>query len=208
MTKNDANNKEHIIGMNKVFKCLGTSNHTDKIREENDYYATDPIAIDVLLNEGNVKFHKNIWECACGEGHLSERLKQYGYNVLSTDKIDRDYGDGCLDFLTCNETWNGDIITNPPYKDALEFVKHSLDIVQDGYYVAMLLKLLFLETKARKQLFKDYPLKYLYVSSSRIMCAKNAEFERMKQGGGGAIAYGWYVWQKGYKGESIIKWIN
>ena len=50
--------------------------------------------------------------------------------------------------------------------------------------------------------------KHIYVSSSRILCAKNAEFERMKQGGGSAIAYAWYVWEKGYKGNTILKWIN
>ena len=27
-------------------------------------------------------------------------------------------------------------------------------------------------------------------------------------GGGSAVAYAWYVWEKGYKGETIIKWIN
>lgn len=40
------------------------------------------------------------------------------------------------------------------------------------------------------------------------MCAKNANFEEMKQGGGSAVAYAWYVWEKGYNGDTIIKWIN
>ena len=41
------------IGNNKsIYTTLGASNHTDKEREENDYYATDPIAIDKLLNGG------------------------------------------------------------------------------------------------------------------------------------------------------------
>jgi len=34
---------------NSVYKTLGASNHTDKEREKDDYYATDPIAIDKLL---------------------------------------------------------------------------------------------------------------------------------------------------------------
>ena len=33
---------------NSIFKTLGASNHTDKERESQDYYATDPIAIDKL----------------------------------------------------------------------------------------------------------------------------------------------------------------
>ena len=32
------------------FITLGASNHTDKVREVNDFYATDPIAIDKLVS--------------------------------------------------------------------------------------------------------------------------------------------------------------
>ena len=46
-----------------------------------------------------------------------------------------------------------DILTNPPYKLAKEFVEHALEVVEDGYYVVMFLKLTFLEGKARKELF-------------------------------------------------------
>lgn len=55
---------------------------------------------------------------------------------------------------------------------------------------------------------KTYPPRYVYVSRSRILCAKNGMFEEMKAGGGSAVAYAWYEFQKGYKGVSIIKWIN
>lgn len=37
---------------NSVFKTLGASNHTINKREEDDYYATDPRAIDYLINGG------------------------------------------------------------------------------------------------------------------------------------------------------------
>ena len=33
-----------------MFVTLGASNHTDKVREINDFYATDPIAIDKLVD--------------------------------------------------------------------------------------------------------------------------------------------------------------
>lgn len=72
----------------------------------------------------------------------------------------------------------------------------------------MFLKVQFVEGKERKRLFTEFPPKVIYVSSSRIMCAKNAEFDKMRAGGGSAVAYAWYVWEKGYKGETIVKWIN
>lgn len=36
---------------NNVFTVLGASNHTDKERQEMDYYATDPVAAELLLKE-------------------------------------------------------------------------------------------------------------------------------------------------------------
>lgn len=107
-----------------------------------------------------------------------------------------------------NTTFYGDIITNPPYKYATEFVQHALEVVTDGYKVAMFLKLTFLEGKARKQLFKKYPPKVIYVSSSRLQCARNGDFDKYKKGTGTAIAYAWFVWQKSYTNETVVKWIN
>lgn len=48
----------------------------------------------------------------------------------------------------------------------------------------------------------------IYVSSSRLLCAKNGEFQKMREGGGSAVAYGWYIWKKGYQGETTVKWFN
>ncbi len=166
------------------------------------------MAIDVLIKDGEVEFQNPIWECACGGGHLSEKLKQYGYNVYSSDLIDRGYGQSGIDFLKCTTGWKGDIVTNPPYKYAKEFIEHAMELITDGNRVFMFLKIQFLEGKARKELFKKYPPKCVYVSSGRILCAKNAKFEEMRAGGGSAVAYAWYEFEKGYTGETKLKWIN
>lgn len=59
-----------------TYVTLGASNHTDKEREENDYYATHPIAAQWLMKIEALD--KNIWECACGCGHLSEEFLRGG----------------------------------------------------------------------------------------------------------------------------------
>lgn len=128
--------------------------------------------------------------------------------MRSSDIVDR-CGNEIKDFLGMdNLEWNGDIITNPPYKYAVDFIYKSLSIIPEGRKVAMFLKVTFLEGKERKNLFHAFPPKVIYVSSSRILCAKNGDFQKMKDGGGSAVAYAWYVWEKGYKGDTIIKWIN
>lgn len=189
-----------------VYTTLGASNHTDEEREINDYYATDSIAIDVLLSKALLS-HK-VWECACGAGNLSKRLSDFGHDVKSTDLIYRGYGIGGIDFLQCTDTFDGDIITNPPYKYAKEFIEHALTLIPTGRKVFMFLKLQFLEGKARRTLFDTGQLKTVYVSSSRILCAKNGDFEKMRKGGGSAVAYAWYEFEKGYKGKTVIEWIN
>ena len=87
-----------------AFVCNGASNHSEEERETNDYYATEPKAIDILLNEGKIKLSSTVLEPACGEGHLSKRLEECGYKVKSSDIINRGYGE-VKDFFDIKE-WN------------------------------------------------------------------------------------------------------
>ena len=125
---------------------------------------------------------------------MSEVLKAAGYNVTSSDLIDRGYG--AVKSIFDYEHFNGDIITNPPYKLALDCVKKSLDIVDNGRKVAMFLKIQFLESKARREFFEQCPPKVLYVASRRLMCAKNGDFEQYK---GAAMSFCWFIWEKAIK---------
>ena len=186
-----------------IYATLGARKYAREEREINDYYATEPKALELLLREE--QFSKKVWECACGEGHLSKVLIAHGHEVFSTDLIDRGYGLGGVDFLTWDIPYDGDIITNPPYRFALEFVKKGLALVTEGHKVAMFLKLQFLEGKARRTLFDETPPRKVYVSSSRLHCAMNGDFDKYSNS---AVAYAWFVWEKGYKGEPVIKWIN
>lgn len=206
MSRERARGSKDWIGNQKsIYTTLEASNHTDKERQQHDYYATEPKAMELLLTEES--FHPVVWECACGEGHLSKVLEANGFEVISTDLIYRGFGDPePLDFLKNTlENFEGDIITNPPYKYALEFVEQALNSVQPGRKVAMFLKLTFLEGQKRKDFFLHNPPKTIYVSSSRLMCAMNGEFEKCSSR---AVAYAWFVWEKGFKGDPVIKWIN
>lgn len=187
-----------------VHSALGARNYAQNERECNDFYATEPKALELLLKEET--FSKNIWECACGQGHLSEVLKTYGYNVLSTDLIDRGYGRGGIDFLKCNDLFDGDIITNPPYKYALEFVKKSLEIIPEGHKAAMFLKLQFLEGKTRRKFFDKTPPAKIYVASGRLRCAMNGDSNKYSKST--AVAYAWFIWEKGNTKPPVISWFN
>jgi hypothetical protein len=188
-----------------VFTILGASNHSLGVRHKEDFYATEPRAVNMLLDKE--QFSKNIWECACGNGHISKELIKKNYSVRSSDLVKRNYECEEKDFLciTNNSSWNGDIITNPPYKFCTEFVYKAMSIIDNGNKVAMFLSIMFLESKTRKELFKIYPPKVIYVASSRLNCAKGGDFEKFQSS---ARCYAWFVWEKGFQGDPIIKWIN
>lgn len=196
--------KDWIGNFNSIYKTLGASNHTDHDRAEHDYYATDPDAVKELLKVES--FSSRIWEPACGELHISNVLMENGYTVYNTDIVDRGYVDETIDFLTTIETdLDVDIITNPPYNKAKEFVERALETISDGHKVAMLLKLTFLEGAKRGDLFDTQPPKKVYVFRRRTKCAMNGNFEGM---GSSAVAYAWFVWEKGFNGKPIIDWIK
>ena len=186
-----------------TYSTLGASNHSSEDRQEDDFYATDPKAVEALLKVE--KFTPYILEPACGMGHISHTLEQAGYEVISQDKVYRGYGlKEPKDFFEIEKTMKMDIVTNPPYKYAAEFVEHALDIVDEGSKVAMFLKLTFLESIKRLKLFKKYPPQTVYVFSKRQVCAKNGDFDAANTA---AVAYAWFVWKKGFTGDPVIKWL-
>lgn len=185
-----------ILSMNGISKTA--------IREENDFYATDPRAVKDLLRYET--FDKNIWECACGEGNISKVLKEHRYNVYSTDLIDRGYPDEVLDFLKSDIKFKGDIVTNPPFKYTNEFILKSLDSIEYGNKVAMYLKINFLSgIKRFNEIYSKYPPYKVYVYSGRYACSKNNTPEGFK---GGAMDFVWLIWEKGKLGPTELKWIK
>jgi hypothetical protein len=179
----------------------GFRNNSTHERERHDYYATDPIALEKLLQQ-DIKF-KNVWECACGEGNLSEVLKKYGIHGRSSDLIDRGYGE-VINFLTYRSKWEGDIITNPPYKYATEFACKALEIIPKGFKVAFFLPQRYLSSKGRYYLFTQTPPEFVYAFSGRVRCALNNNWEKYSSN---AVDYMWVIWEKGYFGETILRWI-
>lgn len=188
-----------------VYANLGASSHSDTERENNDYYATPPSAVEELLKRE--KFCHYVLEPAVG-GSIADVLVNNGYEVQSMDIIDRGYDKTEVrDFLSvCKDDvrMSPDIITNPPYALAKEFVEHALDISMDSVKVAMFLKIQFLESKKRYDLFKKYPPKKIYVFVNRVNCGKNGIFGKESS----AVCYAWFVWEKGYTGLPQVDWIG
>ena len=105
--------KDWTGNSNSIYKTLGASNHTDKERETNDFYATESKAAELLLEVE--QFSHTIWENAVGAGDLADVFVKNGHKVRASDIVDRGYPNTeIIDFLTYNEPIGTDIITNPP----------------------------------------------------------------------------------------------
>lgn len=165
------------------------------LRQAEDWYVTPPECTTGIL--GVETFRQSIWEPACGDGAISEVLKEKGHKVLSTDLIDRGYisGKGGMDFLktSINPGYSFDIVTNPPYKLAEQFIDHAHHL--GAGKVAMLLRLAFLEGVGRRdRLFASRPPARVWVMSKRPTLWHGADPAGRKTTGG-ATAYAWFVWE-------------
>lgn len=168
-------------------------------RPDGDFYPTPPEATLALLAEE--KFTGTIWEPACGNGAMSKVLEDAGHVVMSSDLYDRGFGETSVDFLKTTRSVEN-VVTNPPFKLAQEFVEHSLNCTTGK--VAMLCKLVFLEGQKRRSFFESTPLARVHVFSKRVNFYREGEKGKL---GTSMMAFAWFVWEHGHEGPPTINWI-
>lgn len=173
---------------------------TSPNRPANDFYPTPPLATEALLAVET--FTGTIWEPACGDGSMSKVLEAHGHTVISTDLIDRGYGEAPHDFLTSTQT-AANIITNPPFTLAESFVR--LALARSTGKVAMLCKIQFLEGTKRRTLFETTPLARVWVFSKRLTLRRNGV--TAPAAASGMLCFAWHIWQHGYTGAPTIGWL-
>ena len=165
-----------------------------------DFYPTPKWATHALIDNEN--FQGPIWECACGNGAMSEVLELTGQEVYSSDLYDRGYGASGIDFLTENRT-SDNIITNPPYNAAESFVSKGMKSANRKF--ALLLRLAFLEGGNRaRTIYSNCPPSRVWVFSERITFYPAGS----KIKGSGTTAYAWFVWDKESTTATELKWLK
>ena len=176
------------------------------LREFHDFYATHPSCTRDILREE--EFCHYILEPFCGVGCISEVLKDYNFEVESYDLIDRGYGKRGDFFSTPYEVDKYDIISNPPYNDKLiDVISRCISLCY--HKVALIMPLRYLSGEGRYNgVYRNFPPVRVYVYQERINIAKNADFQTYNDAGANLEIYAWYVWEKGHKGKTELKWIK
>lgn len=164
-----------------------------------DFFPTPRWATHALIE--NEEFTGDIWECACGNGAMSEVLELTGSNVFSSDLYDRGFGQAGVDFLQPSRK-SDNIVTNPPFNAAEGFVRSGL--ASSGKKFALLLRLAFLEGANRQRtIFNEFPPSRVWVFSERITFYPEGAVRK----GSGTTAYAWFVWDKAAAGRPELKWL-
>ena len=197
--------------MKDSLKVLGT--HSQSERQQDDYYATPPIALEQLWKE--VIFEtSSIYDPCVGGGHINKFFEDKGIITYGSDIVDRGWPNTrILNFLTTSKKDiisflppRFTIVTNPPYKKATEFVEKGMEIIPPAGKMIMLLPLRFLEGSTRyKKVFSKYPPNEVLIFVDRIGCWKNGIEDKTQRS---AICYAWFVWKQGFKGTPTIRWID
>ena len=181
-------------------------------RCETDFYPTPSVSTRSLFDTGYIELDNinTVLEPACGLKHISNIVRDYLPKAQITESDLFNYGDKTIvsgvDFLKYKYTEKFDlVITNPPYSTKLlmPFVQKSLEV--SNKYVAMFLKITFLESSNRYKFFKENKnLKYVICFSNRQPLYKNG----IKTNANNAIMYAWYIWDKDYIGLPTLDWID
>jgi hypothetical protein len=176
------------------------------------FHATPPEAIDRLVMKED--FAGPVGEFACGEGHISRQLEWWGFDVISTDLVDRGYGQGGVDFLADPSPHAGlpfrSLLTNPPFPLFIPWIERSLALMDEKDWpsavnsqagVALLAPVTYLAAQDRGELFSRRPPAAIWVFSKRILCVQGGS--KGKVTGSGAVDYMWLVWRAPWRTTSF-----
>ena len=209
----------------RVFKLMGSHSATERAKD--DFYQSSPEIANALFECVKAGIKRNtvyaaglentvVIDSSVGTGTLLEPFKKICRFQIGYDIADRGYENVRIqDWLTvrpgdeAKEIWFHRypkiIIQNPPFKLALEFVQHSLELLEKGELLFSLHRIQFLETRERfAKLYgnKQKP-KYVFIFANRVTCVA----PDVPNKGQGAMCYAWFMWQKNFRGNTQIKWI-
>ena len=177
-----------------------------------DGYHTPRVAIEHLLR--HVRLNRNIWEPANGFHRISRILEASGYRVATSDVHRWCRGTQVVkDFRLFTDRTKPfrrsgcDIVTNPPFVLAQDFVEHAMSLLRPGGRLCLLLRLQFLEGSKRYKMYHRYPPARVFVFSGRLPFMHAFNYKG-KKSGKGMLAFAWFVWEKGFRGKTVIEWID
>ena len=173
-------------------------------RNAQDYYITPRPVIKTLLenlvDDGLIDVNTRLrWLDPCCGG---DELNKASYptvinemfnnpNLCTVDIREDSHAILKGSFLEMDEKFNSPdiVISNPPFYLAIDFIKKSLEAVQPGGLVILLLRLNYIGSIGRFEFFKNNMPSYMYVHHKRMSFRPDGKTD--------SIEYAHFVWRKG-----------
>jgi len=177
-------------------KCFSAANRGQ--RKKSDFYQT-PYSMTEQLLEIEC-FNGSILEPCSGDGAILSVINKE-YDLVFSNEVRNSYE---FDFIKEEFVRVDNIITNPPFSLAFEFIEKSKSIYNKK--IAMLLPLSYLHGQKRydEKIFNE--LKSINVFTRYPLLTDTIRSDGKYNTG--MIAYAWYIWEKGYNEKPVINWIN
>lgn len=170
----------------------GSKNRSGLHRPKDDHFPTRREAVFPLVR--HLALPPDIWEPACGEGHIAEVMGEYGYNVTATNLVDRGYGETGVDFLLETQRRAPVIVTNPPFSLDEEFVLHALELEVDIAVFFLRLKWLCGADRHRRIMGPTPPCLVLPIIERVTFYA--GDTPEAEQPGWNTEDFAWFVWRR------------
>ena len=178
-------------------------------RDEYDWYVEPKVCSQALFELES--FNGTIWDPACGMGRIVDSAREAGYEAVGTDinpEARSDREPYC--FLNDNvPVLKDNIVSNPPFGIAEEFVRKGIEIVNQSGKVAMILPIVWMAGFSKKRdWLPNSPLKVVYPISPRPSMPPAKVIMSGEKPGNGTKDFAWFVWQNGFSGSPKIAFMN
>lgn len=176
-------------------------------REKLDRYYTPGVLAERLTSLLQIRPSDRVVEPSCGGGAFVRALLRRTPRVHVYDVDSTAHGLSETPWATCGDFLRAPIpergfdwcVGNPPYRDAHLHVLHSLRFVREGGSVAFLLRLAFLEGRSRFPFWRENPARRVFVLAER---------PSFTGGRADSAAYGFFVWQRGWRGDTSLRVVS
>lgn len=183
-----------------------------------DFYSSPYAALPPLLVAEGRKLPKTIWEPSCGNGALVLPLRRLGHSVVATDLHDWGCpsGMGGFDFFsatvdqfgaeldTAQTPWG--IVTNPPFGAVEDYIKRAVGLAP---YVALLLRLAFLESEGRMNWFPHVGLQRVHIIAERLPMMHRHNWDGPKLDKAG-LCFAWFIFEREKRIRKTVplRWVS
>jgi len=176
-------------------------------RETDDFYPTPPEPTRAFLHAeiDRLRDFITIWEPAAGDGAMVREMESVGFDVFASDLIDRGpRTDELRSFYDYGAAPSRAIVTNPPFSECgwgngkARWLKHALDNLGIEY-MALLMNWGWPGAGGLGPFYAQHPPARVYLMRWKI------DFTGQ---GAPPMLNAWFVWDKAWKGETVLRMLD